>query len=74
LTDKNFEHVTDALSSQTTVSMFVMFKLERCAHCERMLPEYGRLSRDELIRQNDIAVAVVDASSNKGLAMRFGIR
>eukprot|EP00565_Helicotheca_tamesis_P005421 CAMPEP_0185737868 /NCGR_PEP_ID=MMETSP1171-20130828/31475_1 /TAXON_ID=374046 /ORGANISM="Helicotheca tamensis, Strain CCMP826" /LENGTH=193 /DNA_ID=CAMNT_0028408901 /DNA_START=244 /DNA_END=825 /DNA_ORIENTATION=+ len=63
-----------ALSSQTTGSMLIMFKLEGCVHCDRMAPQFEKLSHDKLLNQNDVAVATVDASSNKRLPMRFRIR
>ena len=58
----------------TTGSWFVFFKAQQCPHCERIYPEFVKLSQDEELSENGIVLATMDVPSNRATATRFDIR
>jgi len=69
LTDKSFEHDTQAATGQTTGAWFVMLYAPWCGHCTALKPTWHELA-EEL--DGAVNVAMVDATAEKATAKRFG--
>mmetsp|Transcript_11105 Transcript_11105/g.35384 ORF Transcript_11105/g.35384 Transcript_11105/m.35384 type:complete len:199 (-) Transcript_11105:62-658(-) len=71
LTDKNFEHDTQATTGATTGDWFVMFCAPRDSFCKELEPKWAKLGEELL---GEINVAKVDVREEPQLTSRFGIR
>merc|ERR1719243_258713 len=69
LTDDNFD---EELAKHPNI--LIEFYAPWCGHCKKLAPEYEAAA--EVLAKNDppLAIAKVDATENKKLAERFGIR
>ena len=74
LNDEIFEHQTQASTGMTTGSWLVFFKAERCPHCNKLMPEYEKLSEDEELVEQGIVLSVMDVASCPVTMNRFLIR
>ena len=74
LIDDNFEHETQASTGMTTGSWWVLFKADRCGHCQALMPHFEKLSVDAEDLFPSVVFATVDVPSNRGTTVRFGIR
>lgn len=72
LTDKTFEHQTQAATGQTTGKWFVMFSAPWCGRtCAEVIPTLEELEKS--IGDGSVLVATVNTLENLELADRFGI-
>lgn len=69
LTEQNFQ---DALDNSQ--SILVEFYAPWCGHCQRLAPEYEMAARMLDQKGSKIALAKVDATKEKNLAAKYGIR
>lgn len=74
LNDATFEHQTQASTGMTTGSWLVLFKAKRCPHCNKLMPEYEKLSQDEQILERGIVLSTVDVMDSPHITNRFMIR
>ena len=58
----------------TTGSWLVLFKAAQCAHCQKIMPEFEKLSQDEELKERGIVLATIDVPSNSATSTRLGIR
>jgi len=68
----NFEHLTQATTGATTGDWMVKFYAPWCGHCKRMAPAWDSFA--EAMEESYVNVAKVDATANRDLAKRFGIK
>lgn len=66
--------IIQASTGMTTGSWFVFFKANQCPHCEKIYPEFVKLSQDEDLHDKGIVLATMDVPSNRATATRFDIR
>ena len=71
LTDKNFEHLTQASSGMTTGAWFVKFYAPWCGHCKGLAPTWEELGVE---LKTEMTVAKVDCTKEKMTCKRFGVR
>jgi len=71
LTDKTFEHDTQASSGSTTGDWFVKFHASWCGHCKKLAPIWEDLAHE---LHHEVNVAKVDVPLNAGLGRRFNIK
>jgi len=69
LTDSTFDEILESSDS-----LLVLFKANKCPHCKRMAPAYDLLSQDEDLKSHGVTVASIDVPTNRGSSIRFGIR
>jgi len=74
LTDKNFEHLTQASTGMTTGSWMVKFYASWCGHCKSMAAAYDLLAMDEELIAKGIVLGKVEVPENRDVGLRFGIR
>mmetsp|Transcript_2006 Transcript_2006/g.2728 ORF Transcript_2006/g.2728 Transcript_2006/m.2728 type:complete len:209 (-) Transcript_2006:281-907(-) len=74
LNDATFEHQTQASTGMTTGSWLVFFKATRCPHCNKLMPEYVKLSEDEEVVEKGIVLSTVDVNNSPRVSNRFMIR
>ena len=74
LNDATFEHQTQASTGMTTGSWLVFFKANGCAHCNKLMPIYEKLSEDEEILERGLVLSTVDVMASPVTANRFIIR
>lgn len=74
LNDATFEHQTQASTGMTTGSWLVLFKAQRCPHCNKLMPIYEKLSEDEEILEKGFVLSTVDIMDSPVTANRFLIR
>lgn len=67
LTDSNFEDNVYGDES----AWFVEFYAPWCGHCKSLAPEWAELATN---LKGEVKVAKVDATENKAIAERFGVR
>ena len=72
LTDKTFEHLTQASSGSTTGDWLIKFYAPWCKHCKALAPLMERAAVE--LRGSSVNVAKIDCEANKVTPMRFGIR
>eukprot|EP00567_Pseudictyota_dubia_P007389 CAMPEP_0197439120 /NCGR_PEP_ID=MMETSP1175-20131217/5929_1 /TAXON_ID=1003142 /ORGANISM="Triceratium dubium, Strain CCMP147" /LENGTH=210 /DNA_ID=CAMNT_0042968961 /DNA_START=46 /DNA_END=678 /DNA_ORIENTATION=- len=70
VTDSTFDDVLESSGS----NLLVLFKANKCPHCQRMMPDYESLSDDADLEGHGVTLAIVDVPSNNGASLRFGIR
>uniref|UniRef100_A0A7S4JBV4 Thioredoxin domain-containing protein n=1 Tax=Odontella aurita TaxID=265563 RepID=A0A7S4JBV4_9STRA len=61
-------------SQESSTNLLLLFKANKCPHCQRMAPDYEKLSEDDDLKGNDVTLATIDVPSNRGSSIRFGIR
>jgi len=71
LTDDNFESLTQIGGGSTTGHWLIEFFAPWCGHCKSLAPTYEQVATE---LKGKINVAKIDATVNKNLATRFGIR
>jgi len=74
LTDKTFEHQTQASTGMTTGSWFVKFYASWCGHCKNMAGAYNLLAMDEELMAKGIVIGKVEVPHNRDVGTRFGIK
>lgn len=74
LNDESFEHQTQASTGMTTGSWLVLFKAQGCVHCNKLLPIFEKLSKDEEILERGFVLSTVDVMASPVTANRFIIR
>ena len=74
LNDTTFEHQTQASTGMTTGSWLVFFKAQRCPHCNKLMPQYEKLSSDEELLEKGIVLAAMDVKDCPHVMNRFMIR
>ena len=74
LSDETFEHQTQASTGMTTGSWLVLFKAKNCPHCQKLLPEYEKLSEDEELMERGVVLGTVDITGSPKTSNRFMIR
>ena len=72
LTDKTFEHLTQASSGSTTGDWLIKFYAPWCKHCKALAPLMERAAVE--LQGSSVNVAKIDCEANKVTPMRFGIR
>lgn len=72
LTDKNFEHLTQASTGATTGDWFCDFYATWCGHCSRLAPVWEQLAGT--LHADGVNVAKIDVPQNSGLGKRFGVQ
>jgi protein disulfide-isomerase-like protein len=71
LDESNFEHLTQASTGGTTGDWLIEFYAPWCGHCKKLAPTWEEVATG---LKGKINVAKVDATANKGLSKRFGIK
>ena len=71
LTDKNFEHLTQAATGMTTGAWFVKFYAPWCGHCKGLAPIWEEIASE---LKSEMTVAKVDCTSERSTCKRFGVR
>jgi Thioredoxin domain-containing protein len=74
LNDATFEHQTQASTGMTTGSWLLFFKATKCPHCQKLEPEYERLSLDEELMEQGVVLGTVNIMESPKTANRFMIR
>lgn len=75
LTDGNFEVLTKATSeSESKSPWLLLFKGDKCPHCERIKPEFEFLSNDDDLEKLGFSFGRVDVPTNPLSSTRFSIR
>jgi thiol-disulfide isomerase/thioredoxin len=74
LNDATFEHQTQASTGMTTGSWLLFFKATRCPHCQKLEPEYERLSHDEELMEQGVVLGTINIMESPKTANRFMIR
>ena len=74
LNDDTFEHQTQASTGMTTGSWFLLFKAQNCPHCQKLVPEFVRLSEDEELTERGLVLGTLDIMESPKTANRFMIR
>jgi protein disulfide-isomerase-like protein len=71
LTDQNFEHDTQIGAGATTGSWLIEFYAPWCGHCKKLAPVYEEVATG---LKGKVNVAKVDATVNKNIGTRFGVK
>mmetsp|Transcript_30158 Transcript_30158/g.69146 ORF Transcript_30158/g.69146 Transcript_30158/m.69146 type:complete len:251 (-) Transcript_30158:66-818(-) len=74
LTDKTFEHLTQASTGMTTGSWFVKFYASWCGHCKSMAGAYDLLAMDEDLLAKGILLGKIEVPDNRIIGKRFDIK
>jgi len=74
LTDKTFEHLTQASTGMTTGSWFIKFYASWCGHCKSMAAGYDLLAMDEELIAKGIVLGKVEVPDHREVGKRFGIK
>jgi len=71
LTDQNFEHDNQIGAGATTGSWLIEFYAPWCGHCKKLAPVYEEVATG---LKGKVNVAKVDATVNKNIGSRFGVK
>lgn len=69
LTDANFDEELAKYDN-----LLVEFYAPWCGHCKKLAPEYAAAAQELAKRDPPLSIAKVDATENKELGERFGIK
>mmetsp|Transcript_10967 Transcript_10967/g.16148 ORF Transcript_10967/g.16148 Transcript_10967/m.16148 type:complete len:225 (+) Transcript_10967:137-811(+) len=71
LTDKTFEHQTQASTGGTTGSWLILFHVPNCRSCDKLKPVLEDLSEEDEVNENGVVMGSVDCSQYASVCHRF---